>query len=478
MSVLSADRLELSHHRNFAIPLLILLTGMGLRTVMLGRDVHFHPDEALYATFARRLAVHGDLLLSDAPLDKPPLLIDAVAGAFAVFGVREFAARLPSFFADVTTLAIAYSLARRLYGPRVAALAALIVALSPFDLTFSATAFVDSLLTLWLLLALWGAAFDRPRIAGIGVALAIATKQSALQFIPLVIALWLCCHAGISRRGYGRTFRRFVLPIVVGGLLLALWSAARAAPVDFWAMGAANNNPGRLIRADEIVPRSLQWLALLENVTGFAPALILSLIPALSLIRLKTRASLVDGLLVTYGSASLLIYWLVAFNIYDRYLLPFVAIIAVLMARGVEWLAGSRPRLHLMITGLLILSMLPAVLTTLAGKSSIGGDHGTYTGIDVLAGQINRLTAGYPVYEHWLGWELGYYLGDGSPAQIVWLPSPEALARSACTSGSRAYFVAPSQEAPAWLDALQEAGIAYQPVIRGPFELYVWACDL
>ena len=65
--------------------------------------------------------------------------------------------------------------------------------------------------------------------------------------------------------------------MIVGGVLLALWSAARNAPVEFWALGAINNNPGRMIRANEIVPRLVRWLGLLHNVIGLTPLLVLAL---------------------------------------------------------------------------------------------------------------------------------------------------------------------------------------------------------
>jgi hypothetical protein len=54
------------------ISLPILLLGIGLRFHALARDMRFHPDEALFATFARAAAVKGDWLLHGS-LDKTPL---------------------------------------------------------------------------------------------------------------------------------------------------------------------------------------------------------------------------------------------------------------------------------------------------------------------------------------------------------------------------------------------------------------------
>jgi 4-amino-4-deoxy-L-arabinose transferase-like glycosyltransferase len=458
------------------LPFLILLIGGMLRVSMITQPLRFHPDEALYATFARRIALHGDFLLSDAALDKPPLMIDVMAVSFSVFGVNEPAARLPSFFADLITLALLYAIVKRLYDRRTALLAMLILALSPFDLYFTATAFVDPLLVCWIMLALWCAATQRARSAGIAIGLAIATKQSALQFVPLVIAVWVCCDHPLNRR----VLRRFLLPIAGIVSLLVVWSVARAAPIDFWTLGSLNNNPGRLIRSDEIIPRLLNWLFIFGETVGFGPILLLLGIPAWATLRMRDRAARFDGLFLTYLIASFFAYWLIAFNVYDRYALPFVPLIALLAARGIINLPPRRNWEGYILAGLVILFMLPATLHEVNGDlplADFGSARNAYTGIDLYAVQLNRFTVGDPVYEHWLGWELDYYLGEASPTTLIWLPSPDAFARTVCSEGrDRAYFAAPANESGVWLEALDEARLNYDRVVGGQYELYAIRC--
>lgn len=322
-----------------AYPLLVILLGAVLRVAMLAQDVRFQPDEALYASFARQISVHGDFFLRDAPLDKPPLALLVVAASFTMFGPTEFAARLPSIFASILTLAAVYALARRLYNPQTALLAMLLLALSPLDLAFAATAFVDPLLTLFVLWACLDASRDRWGSAGMFMALAIATKQSALQFIPLMIALGMARNVKTAwswREGW-RRFGRAVIPMVLGGIILTAWSGLRAAPTDFWTLGAYNNNPGRFIRANEILPRLNHWLNLLQNVTGFWPLLLLSGIPLLTAKR--SRDAVIDLCIATFVLAWLLAYWLIAFNTYDRYLHTLGLLLLILVARGLIRLA-------------------------------------------------------------------------------------------------------------------------------------------
>src|SRR5262245_39810657 len=136
------------------ICILILFVGSALRFQALARDVRFHPDEALFATFARSTAVNGDWLLHG-NLDKTPLSIYAIAFSMNLFGITtlpngvltldvhagEFAARVPSTLASILMMAVMYAVAKRLYGRLSAAnltplIAMMLSAISPFFLAF------------------------------------------------------------------------------------------------------------------------------------------------------------------------------------------------------------------------------------------------------------------------------------------------------------------------------------------------------
>ncbi|MGB4868961.1 MAG: phospholipid carrier-dependent glycosyltransferase, partial [Candidatus Promineifilaceae bacterium] len=116
----------------------------------------FHADEALFATWARFIATWRDPLLLTQAVDKPPLLfyLQALFYLYPVLGPTEIAARLPNFIASILLVPLVGVWAWRLYGDEVTAvLAALLLALSPFAIQFSATAFTDPLLTFWLVAA-------------------------------------------------------------------------------------------------------------------------------------------------------------------------------------------------------------------------------------------------------------------------------------------------------------------------------------
>ena len=110
-------------------------------------DNRFHPDEALYGSFARLIASARDPLLANVLVDKPPLGFYLTALGLLLFGDGEFGARLPSLYASVVSVALLFVLARRLYSRTTALLAAGLLAASPFAILFSITLFLDPLLT-------------------------------------------------------------------------------------------------------------------------------------------------------------------------------------------------------------------------------------------------------------------------------------------------------------------------------------------
>lgn len=452
------------------LPALVILVGALLRIALLGVDARLHPDEALFAAQARTITAHGDLLLRGADLDKSPLTIYSLALSFKLLGPSEFAARLPNVFASALAIAALYRLACALCGDRVTGLlAALLLALSPYDLAFAATAFTDVQATLWALVAALLAARGRWSLAGAAAALMIASKLNAALALPLIIALGLAQTARDDDppRAILARLARFAGPLLIGLALLALWDAARA-PQSFWALNAARNNPGRLIRSDELLPRLEAWGGWLRYVTG-APLLSLTLLAgALILLahdwRSRTRAALSDWLIAIWTVAFLAAHWLIAVNTYDRYLHTLVPFLLLLGARGaVRAVRAAKVgrAVPVALLALTVAAMSPGIVSALRGEAPLGGDQGRHAGIDVLADALNRKLAGAVVYENGLGWELAYYLGAQPGVRVVHTPQPEALAGEVAGRTDTRYFVAPSAAyAAPWLNALAREGVA------------------
>jgi 4-amino-4-deoxy-L-arabinose transferase-like glycosyltransferase len=491
---------------NYRIPILLLLIGAAFRFHALAQDFRFHPDEALFSTFARSAAVNGDWLLHG-PLDKTPLTIYASALSMLVFGVRsmdngvltldirtgEFVARLPGTLASIMLVAVVYRLARDLYCKGESAIrlytynlvpniAMLLMALSPFAIAFSAGVFTDGLMLLWLALALMMMARGRWGWSGVFLALGFASKQQALLFVPLLVAVgWALDKDTIDRVPTLRKYLSFALSVIITFTLLVAWDVARAQPGGIWGLAAANNNPDRLIRANEILPRLTKWFAFAQTfvgpgwLTGLLALVGIGGLTASIIHQPRRRATLIDVILLTYGLGYGLLHWLIALNTYDRYLLPVLPLVILLIARGLEkarnfiqrYRAAEQQRkfgyhfasLILCVSVLGVLGF--AALAASEGRIELGDDRSEYRGIDQLTDFLNSRALGAIVYDRWLGWELGYYMGAWSDKRRVYYPTPDSLVSDALlqTEAAPRYFPAPAgQPIRPWLNALNEAG--------------------
>jgi 4-amino-4-deoxy-L-arabinose transferase-like glycosyltransferase len=476
-------------------PLLILIIGAAFRFHGLGYDTRFHPDEALFATFARNATINGDWLLHG-PLDKPPLTIYAQALSMMLIGARplengvltldvhagEFAARVPGTLASMLLMAVMYALAKRSYGHHVALIAILLTAFSPYLLAFSATSFTDNLMMLFITLALWLASRERWLWAGLWLALGYASKQQALLYIPLLIMI-----AGIQSIGDLKSpvkiiskLIRFSLPIFACFVLLAIWDSARMQESSIWTLALANNDPSGLIHVDAALPRLLIWVRYAGHF--FGSAWLTALLLGMGLIGLVwkigavpfRRSARIDLILLVYSVGYFLLHWLVAVPTHDRYLLPLLPPLILLVARGLNQIQKNvSPRfretenqrlfifsvpLSLCISAILFFS---SALNATQSRIDVGGDRGQHQGIDLLGAYLDSKPLGTIVYDHWLGWELGYYLGTWSNKRLTYYPNAGALTADAIiqTDPAPRYFPAPARAAlDPWLGQLAAAG--------------------
>ncbi len=453
----------------------ILLVAFALRVAPL-TDNRMHPDEALFASLGRLIITGRDPWLSSTPLlvDKPPLLYYTLAAGISLSWASELSARLPGLMASLISVALAARLAQRLWRSDEAAyLAGLIMALSPFAIAFSPTAFADPLMVMWILASLNALSAGRWGWGGALMGLGAATKQNALLFLPLGYGIGMIQGAGRTGAypGLRVGFARFVSG--VGLILLAalLWDAARGAETGFWAAGVATNDPGRLIRSDEVWLRAQTWLRLLSLIGGGPAGGILLGLGSIAAAACagsgmaRDRQSAVVLLIAAFGCAYLAAHWLVAVPVIDRYMLPVVPLAALLvasLARGAERIAARLrlSRLTFVCAILLIVLMGPVSLKAAQSMVPVGGDHGAYDGIDTVARFLESQPVGTVIYYDSLGWTLHYYLFD-SYLYLAPFASPAALASDLLAfggSGSARFLILPGwQSGVEVLDAVGRA---------------------
>ncbi len=460
--------------------LLVILIGAWLRFHALAQDIRLQPDEAGFSTYAREAALNGGWWLSG-PLDKPPLAIYASALAQVLAGDSEFAVRLPGTLTAILLMPVMYATARAWY-PQIARqtphtmqlplIVLILTAFSPYALAYSATAYTDALMLFCMAVALLLAGRSQWGWSGFWLGLSFASKLQGLAFLPLIPLLgWAAGQL---------TLRHLLLFLSgLGSVLLLLWLWDMARPEDsLMALAVVNNDPGRLLRSDEIWPQLQAWTQYGQALLGPGILTVLLVMNGCGVLAVRVlrearqHSTIVDLMLLNFSIAFVLVHWLLALNTFDRYLLPLLPPVILLAARGIEYLSQviqPTARYIWLLPAALCLVLAPAALDTAEGRSGVNQLYHQYVGIDELAAYLNSRPVATVIYDHWLGWELRYYMGQWHDKRIVYYPNPAALVDDAlalCEIGPR-YLPAPIQQPVGpWLEALENAGftteITYQ----------------
>jgi len=125
----------------------------------LGNSHLFDWDEINFAESAREMLVSGNFLtvtIDYEPFwEKPPLFIWFQALSMAVFGVSEFAARLPNAICGILTLLIVFEIGRKLYSTRFGFFWGLIYTASFLPFFFFKSGIIDPWFNLFIFLSIY-----------------------------------------------------------------------------------------------------------------------------------------------------------------------------------------------------------------------------------------------------------------------------------------------------------------------------------
>lgn len=464
------------------LPLIILLLAAVLYTGSLISYERFHPDEAFFMTFARNAAVQGDGGLHGS-LDKPPLAIYINAAALTFLALTtnqngvlqldvhrgEFAARITGLWMTLLWLSVLMRFAWSLYRDQhVARFMGLLVAGSPLVIAFAPTAFMDIPMLLFATLSLWGAAANRPAWSGTALILAFASKPQAIYFVPLILLILIERNIGKpDRLTISRQLTHWTIPILIGLSILGAWDASRN-DTSVFALGAANNLPAGSfwVSQSEWFHRFWEWLSYSQYLAGDASVVMMGLMIfflGMSLYGQSPEAQWKrwDLTMLLWAVGYSAFHIITRQNIYDRYLLFLVIPLGLVAARSLTYLRRWNVENRLLpVFGAVALLLALSAYHAAMGEIPVGGDRGDYDEIDTFADYLNEWPVATVIYDRWLGWELGYYIGPWSNKRRVYYPTPEALADGAIAlpeCGRRLFITPDNKDSAPWLEALQEA---------------------
>ncbi len=457
----------------------VLMAGLALRVAYLTVD-RFHADEALYAGWALLIRDRDPLLLS-VPVDKPPLFLYTLAGSAMAFGSSEVAFRLPNVAASLLGIALVYRLGKGLYDQATGLLAALFLALSPFDILFARTAFTDSMLVLWVLGALCAVGSGHWLVGGICTGLAVATKQHAWLLIPLVLAVGLVqALVAAEKASRLRTaltcLSKGILGLALPFALVVAWDSARwGIRPGYWEQSTLSYGGIAFAPASEWGQRLGEWWQWARYLIPSPVLIVLFVGGGAALLiggwrsqRLADaphgrdeetrpctglRQVALDTIWVGYGIGYVALHVLLQFSVWDRYLLPLAAPIAVVLARIMTHLWEKIPSSPHPFSpdrrrgGRAVLAAVVCIAATIPAWRAahngypIGGEHWAYQGLDQIAAYLRQNAPPDAVmYHHWLRWHYSYYL-YGTSFELRWWQSGEHLRREAVRTPERAQYI-------------------------------------
>jgi hypothetical protein len=331
-------------------------------------------DELIYAELGRSLADNGELLVRDLPSPGYGVVYPAILSpVYAVFDrLTDAYAAVKTLNALVMSLAAipAYLLARRVVGPWLSLLAA-VLAVSLPSLVYTGTVMTENVFyPVFLAVALvFVLTLERPTparqlllLAGIGVA--FATRAQAIALVPAVLTAPLLL-ALFRRESIGAALRRFrwlYAAVLAGGLLVVVAQLARGRSLSdlFGAYSVVGDSRYEPL---EVLRYFLYHLAELD--------LYLGIVPVAATIVLAARARSLDAPLQAVLAVTLSVtLWLVlavsafasvfAQRIQERNVFVVAPLFLVLLLAWVDR-GAPRPRLETAIAATVAAGLVLAI---------------------------------------------------------------------------------------------------------------------
>lgn len=244
--------------------ILIIAVGLIFFIPFLGSVRLFDWDEINFAECAREMIVTGDYLhmqIDYRPFtEKPPLFVWCQAASMHLFGINEFAARLPNAIVGIITLLVLHHIGRRVRGNEFGLLWPMIYLGTLLPHFYARSGIIDPLFNLFIFLSVWQIirgemdGKGRPLQAGLYAGLAVMTKGPV--GLGLVVLTTLVTWVWQRRRAHAAFPARNLLVIIL---------VAMSLPAFWLGIDAMQNGPRFLVEN-----LAYQWRLLTTGEAGHA----------------------------------------------------------------------------------------------------------------------------------------------------------------------------------------------------------------
>ncbi|TXN35105.1 glycosyltransferase family 39 protein [Flagellimonas hymeniacidonis] len=189
----------------------------------------FENDSAQFAVMAMRMVQENDFFTlikgTEEYLDKPHMHYWLAALSFKIFGIHDWAYRIPAILATLLGAYSCYGLGKLLYNKDIGKFSALIfmtaqtIVLSTIDVRTDAVLTGFTIFTIWqLALYIERNTIQNIMLGGLGAGIAFSTKG---QIALAVIGVSILCHLAYTRK-WNRLFNwRVLVALVIFGMSIA-----------------------------------------------------------------------------------------------------------------------------------------------------------------------------------------------------------------------------------------------------------------
>lgn len=375
--------------KRFSVFAVIVGVALVIRLAIMATAPVFEPSEARYAAISANMARCGNWFVPQFTYEgvyqtfagKPPLVFQAAGACCRLFGVNEFAVRLPSLLAFALLLAIVYRTVLSGTDSRTAWIATGMTATSTALYATAGFCMTDgvlvccvsgALLLYWRLCSLYGRKARSATALAIGILLALGVMAKgpvamALFGLPVVIDF------ALNRRRDKRLRLDGLLAVCI--FLLAVvpyfWLTESAQP-GFLEYFLWNENVMRFLTQDygDRYGAGRETFRGMSLVWTWVVMLPWSLLLVFRRGRCTWKASMLAGNFPLLAAATIALFWCLTSRVPIAYLLPVVPLLSVALAVGGDRFGIARERMAMLLPWSALVTMAVVVATLVAVRLS------------------------------------------------------------------------------------------------------------